>query len=124
MTRSGKVSLVAARLEFSICDSVSILLVGLTAVTPFTSGLDIQHSNSIRAITALTFPYLDVIMACIRFSAGWSPETTETANAVIDLALRSLEASKDTITATAPVPGLSIALSLLVRILRTAQVCR
>ncbi|TFK84875.1 hypothetical protein K466DRAFT_588532 [Polyporus arcularius HHB13444] len=48
-------------------------------------------------------------------------KTRKVANTVLDAAVKGLEVSKDVITAAAPIPGLSIALDLLVATLKKVQ---
>ncbi|KAI0686341.1 hypothetical protein C8T65DRAFT_747435 [Cerioporus squamosus] len=47
-----------------------------------------------------------------------SPRTKEAAVTVLDLTVKGLEASKDTIAAAVPVPGLSVALSVAIELLK------
>lgn len=57
------------------------------------------------------------IMTCLKL-----PKFSFAATAVLDGTVRSLEATKDTITAAAPVPGLSIALNVVIELLKKIQV--
>ncbi len=60
-------------------------------------------------MTCLTFP---------RISLG----TRGAASAVLDVTVRALEGSKDIIATVAPVPGLSVALSMMIALLKRIQV--
>ena len=52
-----------------------------------------------------------------------SSRTRDTARTILDLTLRGLETGKDTIVAAAPVPGLGVALDVLIALLQKVQVC-
>ncbi|TFK84886.1 hypothetical protein K466DRAFT_601651 [Polyporus arcularius HHB13444] len=58
-------------------------------------------------------------MTCLKL-----PKFSFAATAVLDGTVRSLEATKDTITAAAPVPGLSIALNVVIELLKKIQGAR
>ena len=57
-----------------------------------------------------------------RLSHLWNNKG-ETIDTVLEVTVRGLELSKDTITAAAPVPGLGPALDLAIELLRKVQVC-
>ena len=46
----------------------------------------------------------------------------KTVGTILDLTVRGLETGKDTIAAVAPVPGLSVALDVLIEVLKKVQV--
>ena len=69
-----------------------------------------------RALTAMTGPRVKSVLSKLHLRKGEAVDT------LLRAAIEGLEASKDAITAAAPVPGLSIVLDIVTELLKKIQV--